>query len=255
LLEAVVATQKPVVLLLFSGRPLTLPWAFEHVPAVLATWFPGIQAGPALVRTLFGDAAPTGRLPLSWPRSVGQEPLYYNALSTGRPPVNVDLTKPPFDTPSKFVSRYIDEQNSPQFPFGRGLTYTTFRYASPQLNATQLSARALNADLANSGHGTKPALTVSAEITNTGSREAEETAQLYVRLEGTSTAQPIRALKGFKRVKLAAGETQRLQFDVSADALALWDIDNKFVVEPARVKLWISPDSAQGSEATLEIKP
>lgn len=251
LLESVVATGKPVVLILFSGRPLTLQQAtLKRLPAVVAAWFPGIQAGPALVRTLYGESSPTGRLVVSWPRAVGQEPLYYDALDTGRPARNVDLTKPPFDTPSKYVSRYIDEQNSPQFPFGSGLTYTTFRYGAPQLSANRLSAKTLNLQL----HEAKPSsATVSAEITNTGSRPAEETVQFYVGLEGTSTAQPVRALKGFQRIQLAAGETRRVTFELTPDALALWDIANKYVVEPARVKVWISPDSAQGSEATLEI--
>lgn len=258
LLEAIVATGKPIVLVLFSGRPLTLPWAFEHVPTVLAAWFPGIQAGPALVRILFGEANPTGRLPVSWPRVVGQEPLYYDALKTGRPPGNVDLTKPPFDLPSKFVSRYIDEQNSPQFPFGYGLAYTSFRYGAVQMDgpaaggSPQLSAKALTRQL--SSRSPLPvALRASAEITNTGSRAAEETAELYVRLEGTSTAQPVRALKGFQRVRLAAGETQPVTFGLTADSLALWDIENKHVVEPARLTVWIGPDSAHGSEATLQI--
>ena len=107
-------------MILFSGRPLTVPWAFEHVPVVLAAWFPGTEAGPALARTLFGESNPSGKLVVSWPRSVGQEPLYYNALSTGRPPGKIDLTRPPTDVESKYVSRYIDEQNSPQFPFGYG---------------------------------------------------------------------------------------------------------------------------------------
>src|SRR6202140_3372765 len=144
LLEKVVATGKPVVLILFSGRPLTLPWAFEHVPAVLAAWFPGVQAGPALVRTLFGDSNPTGKLPVTWPRRVGQEPLYYNALNTGRPAGNADLTKPPWEGSDKFVSRYIDEQNSPQFPFGFGLTYTNFSYGPTQASSAQVSAGTLN---------------------------------------------------------------------------------------------------------------
>src|ERR1700688_4340223 len=109
LLEAIVKTGKPVVLILFSGRPLTAPWAFEHVPAVLAAWFPGTETGPALARTLFGESNPSGKLVVSWPRSVGQEPLYYNALSTGRPPGKIDLTRPPTDVESKYVSRYIDE--------------------------------------------------------------------------------------------------------------------------------------------------
>ncbi|MGC1619688.1 MAG: beta-glucosidase BglX [Candidatus Acidiferrum sp.] len=253
LLEAIIATEKPVVLVLFSGRPLTIPWAFEHVPAVLAAWFPGIQAGPALVRTLFGDSNPTGRLVVSWPRAVGQEPLYFDALSTGRPPGNTDLTKPPWEGSTKYVSRYIDEQNSPQFPFGYGLTYTSFRFGPPQMSSTSLSAASLNRDLRDAARVSSSQLTVSADITNTGIRAAEETAQLYVRLEGTSTAQPVRALKGFQHIKLAAGETQRVTFRLGPDAFALWDDHNKYAVEAARVKIWISPDSAQGSEATLEI--
>jgi beta-glucosidase len=253
LLEAIAATGKPVVLVLFSGRPLTLPWAFEHVPAVLAAWFPGVQAGPALVRTLFGESNPGGKLPVTWPRVVGQEPLYYNALNTGRPAGNADLTKPPSDGASKYISRYIDEQNSPQFPFGFGLTYTSFTYGPTQASSAQLSARALNSGLQDTRRSSNSELTVSADITNAGTRESEETVQLYVRLEGTSTAQPIRALKEFQHVKLAAGETRRVTFHLGPEAFALWDDQNRYVVESARAKIWISPDSAHGSEATLEI--
>lgn len=252
LLEDVVATGKPVILILFSGRPLTLPWAFAHIPAVLAAWFPGMQAGPALVRTLYGEANPSGRLVVSWPRAVGQEPLYYNALDTGRPAGNADLTKPPWEGSTKYVSRYIDEQDSPQFPFGYGLTYTSFQFGEPHLSLPRISAKLQNDELHAINHA-KSALTVSCDVSNTGSRSAEETVQLYVRLEGTSTAQPVRALKGFKRIKLSAGETQRVTFDLGADAFALWDIEDKYVVEPARVTVWVSPDSAHGSSATLEI--
>jgi beta-glucosidase len=253
LLEAIVATGKPVTLVLFSGRPLTLPWAFEHVPAVLAAWFPGVQAGPALVATLFGDSNPTGKLPVTWPRSVGQEPLYYNALNTGRPAGNADLTKPPWEGSDKFVSRYIDEQNTPQFAFGHGLTYTSFTYGPTQTSSPQLSAKSLNSALVDVQRPSTFALTASSDITNTGTRASEETVQLYIRLEGTSTAQPIRALKGFQHVQLAAGQTQHVIFHLGADAFALWDDQNKYVVEPARAKIWISPDSAHGSEATIEI--
>src|SRR5579859_3836721 len=252
LLETVVATGKPVILILFSGRPLALPWAFARVPAVLAAWFPGIQAGPALVRTLYGEANPSGRLVVSWPRAVGQEPIYYNELDTGRPAGNADLTKPPREGSAKYVSRYIDEQNSPQFPFGFGLTFTSFQFGETHLSSPRISANLLNDELHADHHGAS-VLTVSSDVTNTGSRPAEETVQLYVRLEGTSTAQPVRALKGFKRIKLSAGETQRVTFDLGADAFALWDIENKYVVEPARVTVWISPDSAHGSSAPLEI--
>jgi beta-glucosidase len=253
LLEAIAATGKPVVLVLFSGRPLTLPWAFEHVPAVLAAWFPGVQAGPALVRTLFGESNPSGKLPVTWPRSVGQEPLYYNALNTGRPAGNADLTKPPSNAADKYVSRYIDEQNSPQFPFGYGLTYTSFTYGPTQASSAEVSAKTLNDALRDAKRPSNPALTVEADITNTGARAGEETVQLYVRLEGTSTSQPVRALKGFQHVKLAAGETRRVSFHLGPDAFALWDDQNKYVVESARAKIWISPDSAHGAEATIEI--
>ena len=252
LLEKVMATGKPVVLILFSGRPLTLPWAFDHVPAVLAAWFPGIQAGPALVRTLYGESNPSGRLVVSWPRSVGQEPLYYNALSTGRPIDNTDPTKPPSD--DKYLSRYIDEQNSPQFPFGYGLSYTSLRYGATEVSRNQLKASSLNAIHDASGMH-EPALTASAEVTNTGSRAAEEVVQLYVRLQGTSVAQPVRALKGFRRVALAPGETKKVTFAVGPDAFAIWNDRNQFAVEPAKVSIWISPDSEHGTAGAVEIVP
>jgi beta-glucosidase len=257
LLEKIVATGKPVVLILFSGRPISAPWAFEHVPAVIAAWFPGIQAGPALANTLYGDANPSGRLVVSWPRSVGQEPLYYNALNTGRPAGTFDLTKPAAGGgDDKYVSRYIDQQNSPQFPFGYGLSYTNFGYGVVELSAHELSADALNRSLhgaaAASGKG-KPVLTASVEVTNTGSRAGVETVQLYVSLRGTSVAQPVRALAGFQRVSLAAGETKRVSFELGPEALAMWDAQQHFSAEPASVRVWISPDSAQGKPAALSI--
>lgn len=254
LLEAIVNTGKPVVLILFSGRPLTVPWAFEHVPAVLAAWFPGTETGPALARALFGESNPSGKLVVSWPRSVGQEPLYYNALSTGRPPGKIDLTHPATDTDSKYVSRYIDEQNTPQFPFGYGISYTTFDYGSTEISKTQLSAAHLNQGLGGTT-GTSDALTVEASVSNTGSRAGEELVQLYVRLQGTSTAQPVRALKGFQRITLAPGETKKVTFHMEPDAFAIWNDLNQFAVESAKVTLWVSPNSASGSEAKLEILP
>jgi beta-glucosidase len=253
LLEKVVAAGKPVVLLVFSGRPLTLPWAFQHVPAVVAAWFPGIQAGPALVRTLFGDANPSGRLVVSWPRSVGQEPLYYDALNTGRPARNVDLTRPPRNIAEKYVSRYIDEQNSPQFPFGFGLSYTTFRYGNLHIDKTQISAKSLNEDLQAREHKQSAALSASADITNTGARPGVETVECYLRFQGTSVAQPVRALTKFQRITLAPGETRKVTFLLGSNAFAIWNDQQKFAAEPAKVTLWIAPDSSQGVQATLEI--
>jgi beta-glucosidase len=252
LLEKIVATGKPVVLILFSGRPLTLPWAFDHVPAVLAAWFPGVEAGPALVRTLFGESNPSGRLVVSWPRSVGQEPLYYNALNTGRPPGNVDLSHPPQNGEEKYLSRYVDEQNTPQFPFGYGLSYTTFRYGLTELSRKELSADELNAALDRNAH---PVLTAKTTITNTGQRTGDEVVQLYVRLRGTSLAQPVRALKGFERVTLAPSETKTIEFSLGPDAFSLWTSQQKFAVEPAQVNVWIGPDSAHGSETDMYIVP
>jgi beta-glucosidase len=250
LLEKIVATGKPVVLILFSGRPLTLPWAFEHVPAVIAAWFPGVQAGNALTDILFGDAAPTGHLPLSWPRSVGQEPLYYNAQNTGRP--EADPAHPPEKGEKKFLSRYIDEQNTPQFPFGFGLTYTTFSYGATQPSAKQISLSALQRAFAEkSKHST--VLSVSAEIKNTGARAGEALAQLYVRLDGTSITMPVRMLKGFQKITLAPGETRKVAFDLDAESFAFWGEKNRFGVEPARVTIWIAPNSAEGPGTTLEI--
>lgn len=252
LLEKIVATGKPVVLILFSGRPLTLPWAFEHVPAVLAAWFPGIQAGPALVSTLFGESNPSGRLVVSWPRSVGQEPLYYNALNTGRPAAAFDLSKPAVGGgDDKYVSRYIDEQNSPQYPFGYGLSYTSFSYGPLVLSADDLSAAALNRAL-HQGAG-QPVLTASAEVTNTGARAGVEVVQLYVALRGTSVAQPVRALAGFRRIALAPGETKRVSFELGAEAFALWDAEQHFSAEPASARVWISPDSAHGVATEISI--
>ena len=241
------------MLILFSGRPLTLPWAFEHVPAVLAAWYPGVQAGNALTDLLLGDAAPTGRLPLSWPRSVGQEPVYYNALNTGRPATDPDHPAEKGET--KYVSRYIDEKNTPQFPFGYGLTYTSFRYGATSVSTTkagamEISVSSLRQALAAKG---KKVITVSADITNSGSRAGETMAQLYVRLDGTSVAMPVRMLKGFQSVTLGPGETRKVTFDVDAERLAFWGAENTFGVEPARVTLWVAPSSAEGQPATLNI--
>ncbi|HLH08717.1 MAG TPA: glycoside hydrolase family 3 N-terminal domain-containing protein [Terriglobales bacterium] len=246
LLEAVASTGKPVVLVVFSGRPLILDWEASHIPAILEAWFPGVQAGPALVRTLFGDANPSGRLTTSFPRAVGQEPLYYNHMNTGRPADGVDLSHPPTDAKEKYLSRYIDEQNSPLFPFGFGLSYTTFQYSSMTLSAQSLKADALNNGSA--------ALTVSAEVKNTGTRAGAEVVQLYIRQQGTSVTRPVRELKGFQKVVLAPGESKRVEFKLGRDEFAFWNIDMKDVVEPAKVTIWVGPNSIEGSEAAFTIQ-
>ncbi|HEY6371457.1 MAG TPA: glycoside hydrolase family 3 N-terminal domain-containing protein [Candidatus Sulfotelmatobacter sp.] len=254
LLEAIVHTGRPVVLVLFSGRPLTVPWAFEHVPAVIAAWLPGISGGPALARTLFGEVNPSGKLVVSWPRSVGQEPLYYNHLNTGRPAGDTDLKRPPSNIVEKYVSRYIDEQNTPQFPFGYGDSYTNFSYGATTFSTQQLSAAALNTGLNAAGHDAT-ALTAEAEVTNTGARVGEEVVELYIQLQGTSVAEPVRMLKGFKTVAIAPGETKKMTFELKPEAFAIWNARNEFAVEPAKLKIWISPDSAHGTPAETEILP
>jgi beta-glucosidase len=253
LLEKVSATGKPVVLLLFSGRPLTLPWAFEHVPAIVEVWFPGVQAGPAIADVLFGDVAPSGKLVVSWPRTMGQIPIYYNALSTGRPARNVDLTRPPSNSREKYVSRYVDEVNSPQFPFGYGLSYSSVEYSQTNVDTAQVSASTLNEDLRRdvSGKGTRVA--ASATVKNTGDRAVDEIVQMYVRLTGTSMEEPVRKLVGFQRISLAPGESRTVSFPLGADDFSLWDMENKLRVEPSHVQLWISPDSSRGLPAELEI--
>jgi beta-glucosidase len=254
LLEAIVRTGKPVLLILFSGRPLTLPWAFEHVPAVIAAWLPGIAGGPALARTLFGEVNPSGKLVVSWPRSVGQEPLYYNALNTGRPPGDTDLTHPPANIAERYVSRYIDEQNTPQFPFGYGGSYTSFVYGATTISVHRLSAAELNKGLT-VGADQAAVLSAEAEVTNTGSRAGKEVVQLYLQLRGTSVAEPVRMLKGFQAVSIAPGETKKVRFELKPEAFAIWNGRNQFAAEPAKVKVWISPDSARGSAAEAEILP
>jgi beta-glucosidase len=244
-LETLVAVGKPVVLVLFTGRPLALPWAATHVPAIVEAWYPGIQAGTALVRTLFGDVNFSGKLPVSVPRTVGQEPLYYNPPKSGRPAGSTDLSHPPQNESEKYVSRYIDEQNSPLYPFGYGLSYTHFSY-SP----VQASNPSINADAVNSKTG---AISVSATVTNDGKRDGQEVVELYVGQRGTSINLPLKELKGFKVLSLAPGQSQSVEFKIGYDELAFWNIDMRHIVEPAEVTVWIGPDSASGPSTHFSI--
>src|SRR5580698_7080481 len=177
LLEAVVATGKPVVLLVFSGRPLVLDWAAQHVPAIMEVWFPGVETGPAIAGTLFGDVAPSGKLTMSFPRAVGQEPLYYNQLPTGRPIQHADPAHPGY-VEMKYVSRYLDVPNDALFPFGHGLTYSTFGYSGVSLSTQSISSASLMRDRKN-----QPVV-ATATVTNTGKRRATEIVQCYVNIRG-----------------------------------------------------------------------
>jgi beta-glucosidase len=247
LLEAVVATGKPIVLIVFSGRPPVLNWAAQHVAAILEAWHPGVQAGPALVRTLYGENDPSGKLTTSFPRSVGQEPLYYNHLNTGRPADKVDTSRFPTNKDKdKYFSRYVDQQNTALFPFGFGLSYTKFSYTPVTLSATSATAVDLNA-----GRG---AIKASAEVRNTGDREGEEIVQLYIREQGTSVSRPVRELKGFRRLALKPGESKKVEFTIGEEELRFWNIDMKNVVEPAKVSVWIAGSSADGTPAEFTIQ-
>ncbi len=243
LLESVVAAGKPVVLIVFSGRPLALTSVVDKVGSIIQAWHPGVQAGPALVRLLTGEANFSGRLTVSMPRSVGQEPVYYNHLSTGRPADNPDF--PAKQGEEKFRSRYIDEEVSPLFPFGYGLSYTRFEYSPITLSVQSLSAGALNSG--------SQALRVSVEVKNVGDRDGVEVAQLYIGQRGTSVARPVRELKGFERIALRAGESRRVEFTLGKKELAFWNADMKEVVEPATVTVWVAPDCQSGTPAGFTI--
>ena len=237
LLRAVAAAGKPLVLLVFSGRPLALTPYVDHAAAVVQAWHPGIQAGPALVRVLSGAVNFTGRLTVSMPRSVGQLPLYYNHLNTGRPKGA--------DPDEKFVSKYIDEENTPLYPFGHGLSYTRFEYGPPRLSASSLSARAIN-----DGSAT---VLVTADVRNAGDRDGVEVVQVYIRQRGTSVARPVRELKGFRSVALRAGESRRVEFTLGRDELAFWNLQMKHLVEPALVTIWVTKDAQAGAGVALNI--
>lgn len=246
LLEAVVAAGKPIVLLVFSGRPLVLDWATEHVSAIMEVWFPGTEAGNAIADVLYGDVSPSGRLPMSFPRAVGQEPLYYNQFPTGRPAAGIDLSKPPGDG-TRFFSRYIDVPNSALFPFGYGLSYTSFSYKNVTVSKSSIP---LPQALANR---TMPLVEVTAIVTNTGDRAATEVVQCYVRNLGASIEQPVRSLKGFQRVDLAPGESKQISFQLGFRELSFFNRESKPTIEATHYTVWIGGSSLASQEATFEV--
>jgi len=228
LLRAVVATGKPAVLVLESGRPMDIRWANDHVMAIIQAWYPGVQAGNALADVLFGDVSPSARLPISWPRSVGQIPVYYNHRATGRP-----------TSSDRWHTGYIDESSEPLFPFGYGLTYTTFRYSN---------LKVLMETVAPTG-----TLCVEAELQNVGQRAGTEVAQLYVHDRVAPTSRPVRELKGFKRITLQPGERRTVEFTVQARDLGSNDADLRWVVPPGTYDVWIAANAAEGVHATFQI--
>jgi len=248
LLEAVVATGRPIVLLVFSGRPLVLDWAAENVSAIVEGWFPGTEAGTAIANVLYGDVALSGKLPMSFPRSVGQEPLYYNQFPTGRPIWITDVTPPQGPDP-RFVSKYLDVANDALFPFGFGLTYTQFAYSNVTLSASSLPLQEAQREDA------RKLVTATATVKNTGGRAATETVQCYIRNLGASLEQPVRSLEGFARVALQPGESKQVSFDLGFAELSFYNNAGKAVIEPTHYTVWIGGSSLASEHAGFDMVP
>lgn len=246
LLEAVSATGKPVILVVLAGRPLQIKWAGEHVPAILEAWSPGFEGGHAIVDVLTGDVNPSGKLPSSLPRAVGQEPLYYAQMPTGRPARNADLSHMPENSEEKYLSRYVDEQNPALYPFGWGLSYTTFSYSTPTV-----SRESIPVNEANSTRG--PLLKVGVDVRNTGSVAGTEVVQLYIRIPNVSVEQPLRELKGFTRVTLQPGERKHVEFPLSFNELNFYNVDLKQVVEPTTYDVWVGGSSLADAHTTFKV--
>jgi beta-glucosidase len=229
MLEAVAATGKPVVLVLENGRPVDIRWAAVHVPAILEAWYPGTEGGNAVADVLFGDVNPGGKLPVSWPMVAGQEPLYYNH----------NLTHEPEDRPN-FTSRYWDLPSKPLYPFGYGLSYTSFKFDHLRLSHASMKA--------------SEATEVEVDVTNTGKAAGDAVAQVYIHQRAGSASRPVRQLKGFERVTLKPGETQTVKFTLGKDELEFWSPQTKvWAVEPGTFDVWAGEDSTASLHAELNV--
>jgi beta-glucosidase len=232
LLKALLETGKPVVMVLFTGRPLALTWEDEHVPAILNVWFAGSEAGYAIADVLFGDVNPSGKITATFPQNVGQVPIYYSHKMTGRP-------LPEGEWFQKFRSNYLDVSNKPLYPFGYGLSYTTFRYDDLNLSSSTMSPDG--------------SITVSINVTNTGDYDGEEVVQLYIRdLVGTIT-RPVKELKGFKKIMLEKGEAETVEFTLTPEDLAFYHQDGSFSAEPGDFKVFVGGSSADVMEADFTL--
>ncbi|WP_367208949.1 beta-glucosidase BglX [Sphingobacterium sp. R2] len=232
LLKALLATGKPVVLVLFTGRPLTLTWEDAHVPAILNVWFGGTETGKAVADVLFGDVVPSGKITATFPRNVGQIPIYYAHKNTGRPYGNSGDFE-------KFKSNYLDVSNSPLYPFGYGLSYTTFSYSDIRLDRNTIDE--------------KGTLQASIDITNTGNYDAEETVQLYIQDVVASVTRPVKELKGFQKIFLKKGEQKTVNFKINVDDLKFFDNSLKYIAEPGNFKVYIGPNSRDVKEKEFEL--
>ena len=242
LVEALSAAGKPLVAVIMAGRPLTFHDVAAQAGAVLYSWHPGSMGGPAIAKLLLGRAVPSGRLPITFPRTVGQVPIYYAHLNTGRPASESELGVPMGNPqqPAGYTSKYIDVDFTPEYPFGFGLSYTTFEYSNLRVSSAVLTGG--------------QTIAVSADVTNRGTREATETAQLYTRVLVASVAQPVRKLTAFQRVPLKPGERRTLEFKVPAADLAFYDQHMRLVNEPGRIQVWIAPDAARGVTGEFELR-
>jgi beta-glucosidase len=225
---------KPIVAVIMAGRPLTFHEAAAKSAAVLYAWHPGTMGGPAIAETLFGDIAPSGRLTVTFPRALGQVPIYYDHMNTGRPPAE---TGP--EASDKYRSKYLDVSFTPEYPFGYGLSYTRFAYSGLKVSAPRIQ---MNGRIA-----------VSAEIANAGAREADEIVQLYTRQLAASVTRPVRELRAFRRVHLKPGEKQSVEFVLTADDLAFYNTRGQLAAEPGKFNVWIAPDAASGLMGTFEL--
>lgn len=233
LLEALLKTGKPVVLTLFTGRPLTLTWEQENVPAILNVWFGGSEAAYAIGDVLFGDVNPSGKLTMTFPKNVGQIPLFYNHKNTGRPLQEGKWFE-------KFRSSYLDVDNEPLYPFGYGLSYTTFQYSDIALSASAM--------------GQNGSITAAVTVTNTGKRDGAEVVQLYIRDLVGSITRPVKELKGFEKIFLKAGESKTVTFKITPELLRFYDYDLKQVAEPGDFDVMIGGDSRNVRSARLTLK-
>ena len=223
LLKDLVATGKPVVLLNFSGRPTVMSWEAENVPAILNVWFGGSETGDAICDVLFGEKSPSGHLTMTMPKALGQIPIYYNHLNTGRPvPEGVKEYR-------KYQSNYIDVRNDPLYPFGYGLSYTTFEYGKPRLSSSTMNA-----------NGT---LTLTVNVKNTGKYDADEVVQLYIRDVAASISRPVKELKGFERISLKSGESRDVNFTIDVDMLKFYNSDLQYVAEPGDFEVMVGGNS------------
>lgn len=232
LLKELLKTGKPVVLVLFTGRPLTLVWENENIPAILNVWFGGSEAAYAIGDVLFGDVNPSGKLTTTFPRSVGQIPIYYNHLNTGRPASDRGF--------EKFRSNYLDEKNAPLYPFGYGLSYTQFTYSDVKLNAAEMNS-----------NGTVEA---SVTVTNSGTVEGAEVVQLYIRDLVGSVSRPVKELKGFEKVTLKAGESKSVTFKITPELLKFYNSELKYIAEPGEFEVMIGGNSRDVKSAKFTLK-